>query len=186
MSINQRELARRAVRLRSAIDRNITMLNWGGCGVFAVLAAKALMKLGIKQVEIVLPTQGGGYFDFPEESPRSCLEKGDNPEDMDRGHVGVRYILNGKTYCMDSTRIRGNASEFGRWEHEGVTERVKQALKRNGAVKVTLKYPFGQGLTVDEFRPCANKASAWNRRFDRSQIKKLKLLVEAYLVQGVL
>lgn len=178
MSISQREIARRAVRLRAAIDRNITNLNLGGCGLFALFTAKALRQLGVDQVELALPNQ------WEDESPRQCLEGGTEPHEMYRGHVGVRYIFGGKTYCMDSTRIRLGASQFGRWQH-GASPRVSKQLQRNGAAQIRISYPFGQGLTPEEFEPCARRASAWNSAFDRKQANKLAALVQAYLVHGV-
>lgn len=183
MSISQREIARRAVRLRAAIDRNVTNLNLGGCGLFALLAAKALRQLGVEQVEVALPNQRDDWT-ARDLSPRQCLETGTEPHEMERGHIGVRYILGGKTYCMDSTRIRLGATQFGRRQH-GVSDRVSRQLRRNGAAQVSISYPFGQGLTPEEFEPCVKRASAWNHAFDRKQTKKVAALVQAYLVHGV-
>jgi hypothetical protein len=172
-TINQRELARRLVRLRSAVDRNILCLNYGGCGVFAALAAKALKDLKIAEVEIILPDPWND-----EHTPRSHVDAGNAVRHLSMGHVGVRYILDGVTYCMDSTRVRAGAYKFGRPE----SDRARLDLNRNGAHEVKVSYPFGQGLTLAEFAPVAFSPKGWNRSFDRAQIPLLRSLVTAYLV----
>jgi hypothetical protein len=107
--LTQKELTSRMLRLRAALDRNIENLNYGGCGVFAITLAKALRKLGVAEVEIILPDPLEGGID-----PRMAFENGVDPASMDRGHVGVRYRLRGKVYTADSTRVGLDKGSFGR------------------------------------------------------------------------
>jgi len=135
-------------------------------------------------VEVLLPNQwNNDTFEYSA-SPRTCLERGVSTDDMNRAHVGVRYVLGGKAYCMDSTRIRVGATQFGRRNCVS-SQRVNKQLLRNGAALVSVSYPIGQGLTVKEFKPCTRRAEQWNPSYDRKQTKKLAALVQAYLVHGV-
>jgi hypothetical protein len=179
-SVTQRELARRLLRLRGALDRNIENLNRGGCAVFALYAAQALRAAGVEAVEIVLPDQ---HCDG-DSSPAAALAAGWALREMENGHVGVRYVLRGKTYCMDSTRVSLGASKFGRWRDDA-SQRVQKALMRNGAHHVKLSYPFGRGLTPAQFAPVTKLRGYWNTAFDRDQIPKLRALIQAYIVHGV-
>jgi hypothetical protein len=177
--LTQKELASRMMRLRAALDRNIENLNYGGCGVFAVSLAKALRKIGITEVEIILPDQWENGI-----APREVYENGVKPSNMDRAHVGVRYRLRGKVYTADSTRVGLDKGSFGR-SRWGSGPKTQARLGRNGAYEVKFSYPFGGGLTVEQFAPCTRVQRHWNRQFDRRQIPTLQALMDAYLVAGV-
>ncbi len=171
--LRQKELSARLRRLRAAIDRNLTNLNYGGCGVFAYHVCKALKKLGV-EAEIVVPHYGNDGS----ASPREDLDRGASVFELARSHVGVRYRLGGVTYTADSTRVAKRSLVFGRHS--------SSRTQRNGAFRVSLEYPFGKGVQPSEYQPVVRDGRYWNSSFDRKSIPKLRTLIDAYLVQGVL
>lgn len=180
--MKHRTLLRRLRRLSIAATAEVPRINWGGCGVMAAIVGKRLQEFGILCEVVTYVRKGwGGAEPASVVRNRLSMEEINEPyawdrKGLDRRHLALRFVSNGKVYTWDSHGLVRGSHWFG-----------SQVDYDNNVLKKGF-WPtdpeFGSGMTVAECEAISSKQAGWNRDFNREYIPTLEELADAYLVHG--
>ncbi len=160
--ITRSELERRFNNLQAAIAEHIVNINYGGCGVLAGLAGKALEAMDVP-VDVLTPRRAASDVRPQVEKPGSARNWTQNG--LHRSHLVVRFRMDGVSTTWDAVLGLGGGQQVGGWG--------------------TGEAEFGDGLTVKECAVMCARQTGWNPDFDRKQIPKLRALVDYHLLHGM-
>lgn len=143
---------------------NINSLNCGGCCVFATHVAKYLQQHVPVRIVIFNPP------DYPSidsvrtklKNPRSARQWYKNG--MAFFHILIEFDYEGKTYLCDSTGVFPASNQY----------------TFNGWMEL---YRTSGSLTMEEASALAANHRAWNWRFDRRQIPKIKKRISRFFAK---
>lgn len=154
------DLLARLAHLGKTVDKEFPLLNYGGCGVFAILVAKELKKRAAWPRIII----GGNGEDIDIEDIIPKIQNPLNPyewwrHDVYFNHIGVEFLYKGVKYHYDSNGVLAAMSN----------SRMLGYKLYNGRMRI----PIAEKLTSNQ--------GFWNREFDREGIPRLKGIIELFL-----